>query len=333
MKYYYFPSSYFKYMGRGFSGAGFLGANAPGFLIGCGYGGNIKEVTAISPNEIAEKANFIEQSSLAKTEANSTPALITKKRFDLWKWLGDTKQNVKDWFLNKYKTLNDLMRVRMAKMVKGAKVRSKAGKEWLKDKYDRFRNFKSSRLNRLNLWRLDKQESLKKWAKGKYEKLMNSPKMKSLCNYIKSSKMFVRDTANSAWEKVKGTMVSMGINIYAYGRATVEVLKETVMDAFKKGKEMAKDITKGGFEMTKETVLTLAQALRLLGWSPLQIAIGICAVKSTASLKDKLSYAGMDVVSKMGGKGLMRKRKGRFVKGSPEAKAYMSYLRSLRRKN
>ena len=50
---------------------------------------------------------------------------------------------------------------------------------------------------------------------------------------------------------------------------------------------------------------------------------------SAAAAVVGLGYLGYGAIGL--GAGIKRGRRGRFVKGSPEAKAYMAYLRSLRR--
>lgn len=298
MKYYYFPTTTFARKGMGYGGTAY-GSNG-GFLVGCGKGGNFKEVTEVTPGKIAGKTNFVEQAALAKSESKGGPTQITKKRYDLWKWLGEGKTRAVDWF---------------------------------RDKYNRFK------ASRFNQWRLKKQEAVKGWVKAKYNQLMNTPQMKALCSYITGTKIFAKASVKTAWNLIKEKMTKLGINIYAYGRATAEVLKDSIQDGIKMGKDFAKNLAEGGFNVTKELILTLGQVLKILGWSPLQIAIALCVVQSDCPLKDKLTYTGMDGMLKMVGKGtfnmgagMKRRRKGRFVKGSPEAKAYMRHLRSMRRR-
>lgn len=349
MKYYYFPSTYFGFRGRGYGG------KSKGYLVGRGRGGTIEEVTQVEPVTLAGKSNFIEQSALAKTENSGTPTQIPKKRYDLWKWLGEGKDMSVDWFRDQFGRLKSFKDAKLAQLNQWRLGKQKAGKEWIKDKYDRFRNFKASRLNRLNLWRLGKQAQIKGWLKTKLDRLFNSPKMKALCNYIRGTKIFAKASVKTAWTKIKNKMEKLGINIYAYGRATGEVLKDSIVEAIKVAYDIIKDLAATGITLTSEIIIAIGKGLKESGWAPYQIAVATNLLRNPHTFQQEMALKAMDwvpAVGKLGVKGiagflggpiaaaaagygggkLKRKRKGRLRKGSPEAKAYMSYLRSLRRR-
>lgn len=353
MKYYYFPTTTFRYIGMGYGGTAY-GSNG-GYLVGCGRGGNIQEVTNVTPEEIIKNANFIEQAALAKSESKDGPTQITKKRYDLWKWLGDGKEIAKEWFKDKYNRFkaSRFNQWRLKKQEAGKKWltgKYNTVKEWIKDKYARFRNFKSSRLNRMYLWGLDKKE-----------KIMNSQKMKALCNYIRGTKIFAKASVKTAWNLIMDKMSKLGINIYAYGRATAEVLKDSIIEAVKVAYQILKDAASGVVVLTKEVINAIGKALKEVGWTASEIAIAINLIRNPYTFKQQLGMKAMDWVPSLVdigvsglltaygmpkipttlfkgkgafnmGAGMKRKRRGRFVKGSPEAKAYMRHLRSMRRR-
>ena len=346
MKYYYFPSTYFGFKGRGYRG------KSKGYLVGRGRGGNIEEVTQVEPVTLAGKSNFIEQSALAKTEKSGAPAQIPKKRYDLWKWLGEGKDMSVQWFKDQYERLKNFKNRKLTQLKQWRLGKQKAGKEWIKDKYDRFRNFRASRLNRLNLWRLSKQAQIKGWIKSKLEKLFSSPKIKALGDYIRGTKIFAKATVKTAWTKIKNKIEKLGINIYAYGRATGEVLKDSIVDAIKVTFQIVKELSAAGITLTTEMIIALGKAFKESGWTAYQIAVAINLLRNPHTFQQEMALKAMDwapAVGKLAVKGVAGflggpmaaaaagygggklKRKGRLRKGSPEAKAYMSYLRSLRR--
>ena len=355
MKYYYFPTTTYRYIGMGFGGSAY-GSNG-GYLVGCGRGGNIEEITNVMPEEIIKKANFIEQAALAKSESKDGPTQITKKRYDLWKWLGDGKEIAKEWFINNYNRFKSsrLNQWRLKKQEAGKKWltgKYNAWKEWFKDKYDRFRNFKSSRLNRIQLWGLDKKEKFNK-------------KMEEFSAYVRRSKYLAKASLKTLKNVILEKLRKLGINVYAYGRATAEVLGEAIINAAKLAYQIIKDAASGAFTLTSEMIVAIGKAMKETGWSALEVATATNLLRNPYTFKQQMALKAMDWVPTLAdvamsgvktwmgmpsfpttllkakgwgagvfnmGAGMKRKRRGRFVKGSPEAKAYMRHLRSMRRR-
>lgn len=323
MKYYYFPSTYFGFRGRGYGGSS---SNA-GYLVGCGLGGNIEEVTKIDPKKILENGSFVDQTAIAKMEGKEGPSQVSKKRFDFWKWLGDGKEAVTELFSDGYSALK-------------------------------------KQLSNLNQWRIKKQGDL--WAKVKQSNLWK--RISRVGNFFKNIKIRTVAGVQSLWRKFKEYMRIIGINIYAYGRATLTVLRDTFYEAIGKGLGVAKSFAESGLKLTDAVLDSIATKLGKLGWQPLEIATSIAFLIHPPSMGERMlgklidtipaittglvngSTAGIGLFAKavagkgfgyggagvfnMGvgyGGGVRKKRSTRFAKGSPEAKAYMAYLRSLRR--
>ena len=331
MKYYYFPSTYFGFRGRGYGGSVRTGSNA-GYLVGCGLGGNIEEVTEIDPQKILEKGSFVDQTAIAKMENKNGPSQVSKKRFDFWKWLGDGKEAVTELFSNGYSALK-------------------------------------RRLSNLNQWRVKKQGDL--WAKVKQSNFWK--KISKVGNFFKDIKIRTVASVQGLWRKFKEYMRKIGINIYAYGKATLIVLRDTFYEAIGKGLGFAKSFAESGLKATDTILDSVASKLGKLGWQPLEIATSIAFLIHPPTMGERMlgrlidtipaittglvhgSTAGIGMVAGLlqgakgatgkgfggagvfnmgvgyGGVGVRKRRSTRFVKGSPEAKAYMAYLRSLRR--
>ena len=332
MKYYYFPSTYFGFRGRGYAGSG---SNA-GYLVGCGLGGNIEEVTQIDPQKILENGSFLDQAAMTKMEGKDGPTQVSKKRFDFWKWLGDGKEAVSELFSNGYSALK-------------------------------------RRLNNLNQWRIKKQGDL--WARVKRSNFWK--KISGIGNFFKNIKIRTVASVQGLWRRFKDYMRKIGINIYAYGKATLIVLRDTFYEAIGKGLGFAKSFAKSGLVLTDAILDSIASKLGKLGWKPMEIVSAIAflihppsigermlgklidtipgitsglvkgataasgvglltgAVQGAKAIAGKgLGYGGAGVFNMgvgYGGVRVRKRRSKRFVKGSPEAKAYMAYLRSLRR--
>lgn len=329
MKYYYFPSTYFGFRGRGYGGSS---SNA-GYLVGCGLGGNIEEVTKIDPQKILENGSFVDQTAIAKMEGKEGPSQVSKKRFDFWKWLGNGKEAVTELFSNGYSALK-------------------------------------KRLSSLNQWRIKKQGDL--WTKVKQSDFWK--KISRVGNFFKNVKIRTVAAVQSLWRKFKEYMRKIGINIYAYGRATLSVLRDTFYEAIGKGLGFAMSLAKTGLVVTDAVLDSIASKLGKIGWKPLEIIAATNLLKNPPSFGERMltrlidtlpgiasgltqgasaasgfglvsgivkgakslrgtGYGGAGVFN-MGvgyGGGVRKKRSTRFAKGSPEAKAYMAYLRSLRR--
>lgn len=364
MRYYYLPSTYFGFRGRGYGRGGGHGHNG-GYLVGCGRGGSIEEVTEVIPEDIIKKANFIEQAAMAKTESKAAPAQIPKERYDLWKWLSDGKDMTKEWIKDKYARFRNFKSSRLNRMNLWRLDKQEAGKkwlsgkydalkEWIKDKYARLRNFKSSRLNRMYLWGLDKKE--------KFDK-----KVRALGEYVRGTKLFAVASIKTMKNAILRKLRSLGINIYAYGMGTAEVLGDSIVEAIKLAYQVLQDAGRGVINLTTEVIVAIGKAMKETGWTAVQVAVAINILRNPHTFKQQMITKAMDWVpriadigvsaaksyftgipslptgkgwgagvfnmgagyKRMGGR---RRRRGRFVKGSPEAKAYMRYLRSLRRK-
>ena len=107
---------------------------------------------------------------------------------------------------------------------------------------------------------------------------------------------------------------------------------------------------------TGEVLKVLSQCLGNIGWTPVQIALAINLIRNPPTFRQEVIMKIVELLPNIGaaiiqslaaakiigagylgygaiglGAGIKKRRRGRFVKGSPEAKAYMSYLRSLRR--
>ena len=157
------------------------------------------------------------------------------------------------------------------------------------------------------------------------------------------------------WNRFKEWMRNIGVNIYAYGKATLDVYKKLFGEAIVVGWQILKEMGKKGIAATGEVLKVLSQCLGNIGWTPVQIALAINLIRNPPTFKQDVIMKMVEMLPNIGaaiiqslaaakiigagylgygavglGAGIKRRR-GRFVKGSPEAKAYMAYLRSLRR--
>ena len=126
---------------------------------------------------------------------------------------------------------------------------------------------------------------------------------------------------------------------------------------------MLKELGKKGIVATGEVLKVLSECLGNIVWTPVQIALAINLIRHPPTFKQEVIMKMVEMLPNIGGTivkammaaktasaaaavvglgylgygaiglgaGIKRRRSGRFVKGSPEAKAYMAYLRSLRR--
>ena len=122
---------------------------------------------------------------------------------------------------------------------------------------------------------------------------------------------------------------------------------------------MLKELGRRGIVATGEVLKLLSQCLGNIGWTPVQIALAINLIRNPPTFKQDVIMKMVEILPNIGGAivngimtaklaavagkgylgcgvfnmgaGYRRRRSGRFVKGSPDAKAYMAYLRSLRR--
>lgn len=325
MKYYYFPSSYFGARGGGY------GANA-GYLVGCGRRNKRKKVRKIKPEKIQEKANFMDQMAIEKMEEKGTPTEISEKQFDLYDFLGEGKNAFVGYMKQKYGD---------------AKNYGRAGKDWILGKYQQAKN-----------WYVPRARGTRIFGSAALRLLWQ--KIKSIPGAIKGYFIDLKNravtTVKGMWNRFKEWMRNIGVNIYAYGKATLNVYKKLFWEAIVVGWQMLKELGRRGIVATGEVLKVLSQCLGNIGWSPVQIALAINLIRNPPTFKQEVIMKMVEMLPNIGaaiiqslaaakiigagylgygaiglGAGIKKRRRGRFVKGSPEAKAYMSYLRSLRR--
>ena len=321
MKYYYFPSSC---VGGGY------GANA-GYLVGCGRRNKRRKVRRIKLKKLQQRANFMDQMAIKKMEEKGMPTEISEKQFDLYDFLGEGKNAFLGYMKQKYGD---------------AKNYGRAGKDWILGKYQQAKNWYGP------------------WTRG--TRIFGTAALRLLWQKIKSIpgaiKGYFIDLKNRAvttvkgmWNRFKEWMRNIGVNIYAYGKATLDVYKKLFWEAIVVGWQMLKELGRRGIVATGEVLKVLSQCLGNIGWTPVQIALAINLIRNPPTFKQDVIMKMVEMLPNIGaaiiqslaaakiiGAGYLgygavglgagiKKRRGRFVKGSPEAKAYMSYLRSLKR--
>ena len=335
MKYYYFPSSYFGARGGGY------GANA-GYLVGCGRRNKRKKVRKIKPEKIQEKANFMDQMAIEKMEEKGTPTEISEKQFDLYNYLGEGRDAFVDYMKQKYANIKDY---------------GHAGKNWILGKYREFGDWYEPRARGTRIFGTAAIKLL--WQK-----------IKSIPGAIKGYFIDLKNRAVTSvkdmWNRFKEWMRNIGVNIYAYGKATLDVYKKLFGEAIVVGWQILKEMGKKGIAATGEVLKLLSVCLGNIGWTPVQIALAINLIRNPPTFRQEVIMKIVELLPNIGGAivkaitaakmasmvgigvppvgkgylgygavglgaGIKRRRRGRFVKGSPEAKAYMAYLRSLRR--
>ena len=321
MKYYYFPSSC---VGGGY------GANA-GYLVGCGRRNKHKKFRKIKLKKLQQRANFMDQMAIKKMEEKGTPTEISEKQFDLYDYLGEGKNAFVGYMKQKYGD---------------AKNYGRAGKDWILGKYQQAKNWYEPRARGTRIFGTAALKLL--WEK-----------IKSVPGAIKGYFIDLKDRAVSSvkgmWNRFKEWMRNIGINIYAYGKATLDVYKNLFAEAVVVGWQMLMELGRRGIVATGEVLKVLSQCLGNIGWTPVQIALAINLIRNPPTFKQDVIMKMVEMLPNIGaaiiqslaaakiigagylGYGVVglgagiKKRRGRFVKGSPEAKAYMSYLRSLKR--
>lgn len=322
MKYYYFPSSC---VGGGY------GANA-GYLVGCGRRNKRKKVRKIKLKKLQQRANFMDQMAIKKMEEKGTPTEISEKQFDLYDFLGEGKNAFVGYMKQKYGD---------------AKNYGRAGKDWILGKYQQAKN-----------WYVPRARGTRIFGSAALRLLWQ--KIKSIPGAIKGYFIDLKNravtTVKGMWNRFKEWMRNIGVNIYAYGKATLNVYKKLFWEAIVVGWQMLKELGRRGIVATGEVLKVLSQCLGNIGWSPVQIALAINLIRNPPTFKQEVIMKMVEMLPNIGaaiiqslaaakiigagylgygaiglGAGIKKRRRGRFVKGSPEAKAYMSYLRSLRR--
>lgn len=85
MKYYYFPSTFFGFRGRGYYGGGYTGY---GYMVKGGSAGEIVDVKAVDPEKLKEVLPPGDKALLKGTEETGSPTDMPKKNWDWWNILG-----------------------------------------------------------------------------------------------------------------------------------------------------------------------------------------------------------------------------------------------------
>ena len=322
MKYYYFPSSC---VGGGY------GANA-GYLVGCGRRNKRRKVRRIKLKKLQQRANFMDQMAIKKMEEKGTPTEISEKQFDLYDFLGEGKNAFLGYMKQKYGD---------------AKNYGRAGKDWILGKYQQVKNWYEPRARGTRIFGTAALRLL-------WEKIKSIPG--AIKGYFIDLKNRTVTTVKGMWNRFKEWMRNIGVNIYAYGKATLNVYKKLFWEAIVVGWQMLKELGRRGIVATGEVLKVLSQCLGNIGWTPVQIALAINLIRNPPTFKQEVIMKMVEMLPNIGaaiiqslaaakiigagylgygavglGAGIKKRRRGRFVKGSPEAKAYMSYLRSLRR--
>ena len=329
MKYYYFPSSC---VGGGY------GANA-GYLVGCGRRNRRRRVRRIKLKKLQQRANFMDQMAIKKMEEKGTPTEISEKQFDLYDYLGEGKNAFVGYMKQKYGD---------------AKNYGRAGKDWILGKYQQAKNWYEPRARGTRIFGTAALKLL-------WEKIKSVPG--AIKGYFIDVKNRAVTSVKGMWNRFKEWMRNIGINIYAYGKATLDVYKNLFAEAVVVGWQMLMELGRRGIVATGEVLKVLSECLRNIGWTPVQIALAINLIRHPPTFKQEVVMKMVEMLPNIGGAivktimaaktasaaaavvglgylgygavglgaGNKRRRSGRFVKGSPEAKAYMAYLRSLRR--
>lgn len=322
MKYYYFPSSC---VGGGY------GANA-GYLVGCGRRNKRRKVRRIKLKKLQQRANFMDQMAIKKMEEKGMPTEISEKQFDLYDFLGEGKNAFLGYMKQKYGD---------------AKNYGRAGKDWIVGKYRQLQNWYEPRARGTRIFGTAALRLL-------WQKIKSIPG--AIKGYFIDLKNRAVSTVKGMWNRFKEWMRNIGINIYAYGKVTLNIYKNYFGEAIVVGWQMLKELGRRGIVATGEVLKVLSQCLGNIGWTPVQIALAINLIRNPPTFKQEVIMKMVEMLPNIGGAiiqslaaakiigagylgygaiglgaGIKKRRRGRFVKGSPEAKAYMSYLRSLRR--
>ncbi len=152
------------------------------------------------------------------------------------------------------------------------------------------------------------------------------------------------------WNRFKEWLRKMGINIYVYGKSAMETFKNVFIKVISVSYQILKILGKMGIWITEKILKILSKIMKNTGWSPVEIVLAIHFLKNPPTYAERQIIRGIRMLPNIvaatvqslidnymfgGGYSNARikkgRRRGRFVKGSPEAKAYMAYLRSLKR--
>lgn len=93
MKYYYFPSTFFGFRGRGYCGGGYTGY---GYMVAGNLGGEIVDVKKVDPEKLVETLPPPDKAVLKATEKTGAPTDLPKKTWDWWNILGKVGTAVKE---------------------------------------------------------------------------------------------------------------------------------------------------------------------------------------------------------------------------------------------
>lgn len=315
MKFFYTPSTVFcKWDGLGGSGY----ASNCGYLVGCGKNGKNKikkfPLRKVGGNVMGQPPSPYlalppmmspqDKKIIVSAEMTGKPKEITKGQFNLWSYLVD----------------------------------------YGKKKWDATKNYAKQKWGATKSYVMDKWGSMKNTAKEKWRKMMER---------LAAVKLKMREVTGKAWKGTKKKLGDWGRNAKIYAKAYTIVLIETL-----------KEIGVSGMQLTKSMLEELSGFMKKAGWTPVMIAAAINTLRHPPPMWMPIALRFIDTVPKLinafgavtpvgaassaissvskvvgtfAGSGMKRKPrrrysgKARFVKGSPEAKAYMRYLRSLRR--
>ena len=287
--------------------------------------------------------NFFLYVCIKKMEEKGTPSEISEKQFDLYDYLGEGRDAFVDYMKQKYSNVKD---------------QGRAGKDWILGKYQQAKDWYEPRARGTRIFGTAAIKLL--WQK-----------IKSVPGAIKGYFIDLKNRAVTSiqdmWNRFKEWMRNIGINIYAYGKATLDVYKNLFGEAVVVGWQFLKELGKKGIVASGEVLKVLSECLGNIGWTPVQIALAINLIRNPPTFRQDVIMKIVELLPNIGGAiakaitaakmasmigvgvpaigkgylgygaiglgaGIKRRRSGRFVKGSPEAKAYMAYLRSLRRR-
>ena len=195
----------------------------------------------------------------------------------------------------------------------------------------------------------------KDWIVGKYHQMKHLwEKIKSIPGAIAGFFLDIKNRAVSSledmWNRFKNWLKKLGINIYTYGKPVMNSLKNAFTKAISVSYQILKRLGKMGVWITENILKILSKIMKNTGWSPVEIVLAIHFLRNPPTYAERQVIRGIRMLPNIvsatvqslidnymfgGGSylsyGAGKKRRGRFIKGSPEAKAYMTYLRSLRR--
>lgn len=292
MNYFYVPSTYRGFIGRGYSGGGNRVEGA--YAYNCGYlvgGGKVKKlVFTEAPIKRKKKLVFAEapipsyeslphgmstldKSKIIAAEAKGKPMGITKDEFNLWSYLADKARKGynygKEKIIKGYRYGRDrighyskkawnYLKKRTSPHVRNAHIYGLAtyevGKDFVKEKYVQATSWMREKLYAIYENTLLKLQAARQWASRKWE----------------GTKEYMKGAWNTTKEAAKATM-----------KIVIDMLIE---------------IGKAGLGLMKETADVLGNFLKGMGWSPVEIAMAYALLKNPPTAWERIANKSIDTL-------------------------------------